>query len=143
MDKHTYICKTTETVALKSTCDRAHIGAVFINEDYEILVTGYNGAPRKHPHCDDVGHLMENNHCVRTTHAEQNAIVQAAKRGVSLKGSILYVTHSPCFICCKLLINLQVKKIFVKSFYRDRRSYEWFVQSNIPIQQWIKMPSKL
>jgi dCMP deaminase len=79
-------------VAQRSTCDRAHVGAIIVR-DKRILTTGYNGAPRGLPHCTEVGHLMINNHCVRTLHAEQNAIIQAALHGVSVEGGTIYVTH--------------------------------------------------
>ena len=98
-------------VARRSTCSRAHVGAVIVR-DRRILTTGYNGAPSGLSHCDDVGHLLVDGHCVRTIHAEQNAIVQAGYLGVSVRGSILYVTHQPCLTCAKLIINAGIQRWF-------------------------------
>src|SRR5262245_17178211 len=109
--------------ATRSTCDRKHVGAVIVR-DKTILSTGYNGSIRGLPHCDDVGHLMENDHCVATVHAEANAIIQAAKNGVRIEGSELYTTASPCWSCFKLIANAGIRKIYYGEFYRDRRSIE-------------------
>lgn len=117
MNKKEYIMKITEVVASKSTCDRAFVGAVFVNDDFEILATGYNGSPKGFAHCDEIGHMLVNNHCIATIHAEQNGIVQAAKRGTSLKNSTLYCTHSPCHVCALLLINLGVKEVCYRNVY--------------------------
>ena len=95
-----------------------------IVRDKSILATGYNGSIRGLPHCDDEGHMMEDGHCVRTVHAEANAIVQAARNGVRLEGSDIYVTASPCFGCFKLVANVGVKRIVFGEFYRDERIFE-------------------
>lgn len=113
-----YFLDIAKVVATRATCDRAHIGAVLVRSKY-IITTGYNGAPRGLAHCDEVGHLMENEHCVRTTHAEQNAIIQAAVHGSSTEGSTLYSTHSPCKICAKIILNAGIKRVVVAEFYRD------------------------
>jgi dCMP deaminase len=111
-------------VAKRSTCDRAHVGAVLIREK-QILSTGYNGSPAKAPHCDDIGHQMESGHCVRTIHAEMNAIVQAAKNGVNISRSDLYVTHFPCYICFKQLANSGVRSItFLDAYRMDQKVVE-------------------
>jgi dCMP deaminase len=136
VNKHEYISQITEVVASKATCNRAMVGAVFVNDDYEILSTGYNGAPRGMNHCGGDDHLMDNGHCVRTVHAEMNAIVQAAKRGTALRGSILYCTHTPCFICAKLLINLGVKEIRAREFFKDEKAIKWLILARIPIIMW-------
>ena len=83
VDWHTYFMNIAHQAATRSTCDRKHVGAVIVR-DKTILSTGYNGSIRGMPHCDDVGHLMENGHCVATVHAEANAIIQAAKNGVRI-----------------------------------------------------------
>ncbi|HGJ65715.1 TPA: dCMP deaminase family protein, partial [bacterium] len=114
---HQYFMNIAEQVATRSTCDRKHVGAVIVR-DKTILSTGYNGSIRGAPHCDDVGHDMENGHCVRTVHAEANAVAQAAKHGVSIDGAEIYVTASPCLSCFKLLANSGVKVIYYKEFYR-------------------------
>ena len=109
-------------VASRSTCDRKHVGAVIVR-DRMILATGYNGSIRGIAHCDDEGHLMEDGHCVRTVHAEANAIVQAARNGVRLEGADIYVTASPCFGCFKLIANAGISRIAFHEFYRDERIY--------------------
>jgi dCMP deaminase len=111
-------------VATRATCDRAHIGAVIVRER-TILSTGYNGSPKGLPHCDDVGHMMEDGHCVRTTHAEANAIIQAAKSGTSIGDSEIYITASPCWPCFKLIVNAGINKIVYGEAYRlDNRVVE-------------------
>ncbi len=110
-------------VATRSTCDRKHVGAVLVR-DKCILATGYNGSIRGVPHCDEVGHMMEDGHCVRTVHAEANAIVQAAKNGVRIDGSSIYVTASPCWSCFRLIANAGVTRIAFGEFYRDQRIFE-------------------
>lgn len=112
--------RIAEQVATRSTCDRKNIGAVIVR-DKTILSTGYNGSIRGAPHCDEVGHDMENGHCVRTNHAEANAIVQAAKNGVAIDDSEIYVTASPCLTCFKLIANAGIRVVYFKEFYRDER----------------------
>jgi dCMP deaminase len=119
-----YFMRIAREVASRSTCDRKHVGAV-VARDRMILTTGYNGSIRGLPHCDDVGHLMEDGHCVRTTHAEANALVQAARNGVRVDGAEIYVTASPCFGCFKLIANAGLVRIVFGEFYRDERIYEF------------------
>jgi dCMP deaminase len=109
--------KIAVTVAERSTCDRAHVGAVLV-KDKRILTTGFNGSPAGLPHCDDAGHLLVEGHCVRTIHAETNAIIQAALHGVSTKGATCYVTHFPCINCTKTLINAGITRIVYLNDYR-------------------------
>lgn len=115
-----YFMKIAEEVSTRSTCDRKFVGAVIVR-DKMILSTGYNGSIRGLPHCDEVGHEMENGHCVRTVHAEANAIVQAARNGVSIGAADIYVTASPCYNCFKLIANAGIKRIFYGELYRDER----------------------
>ena len=110
-------------MATRSTCDRKHVGAVIVR-DKMILATGYNGSIRGLAHCDDEGHLMDG-HCVRTVHAEANAIVQAARNGVRIDGASIYVTASPCFACFKLIANAGIVRIVFGEFYRDERIYSF------------------
>lgn len=117
-----YFMSIALQVASRSTCDRKHVGAVIVR-DRMILATGYNGSIRGIAHCDDEGHLMEDGHCVRTVHAEANAIVQAARNGVRLEGADIYVTASPCFGCFKLIANSGIRRIAFHEFYRDERIY--------------------
>src|SRR6476661_8644085 len=110
-------------VATRSTCDRKHVGAVIVR-DKSILATGYNGSIRGLGHCDDEGHLMDEGHCVRTVHAEANAIVAAARNGMRLDGADIYVTASPCFGCFKLIANAGIQRIAFWEFYRDERIFK-------------------
>ena len=116
----TYFMNIAQEVATRSTCDRKHVGAVIVR-DKTILSTGYNGSIKGLPHCDEAGHEMVEGHCVRTTHAEANAIVQAAKNGVKIDSAEIYVTASPCYNCFKLIANAGIKIIFYHEFYRDDR----------------------
>jgi len=123
VDWHTYFMNIAHQAATRATCDRKHVGAVIVR-DRTILSTGYNGSIRGMPHCDEVGHLMENGHCVATVHAEANAIIQAAKNGVRIDGGELYTTASPCWSCFKLIANAGIRAIYYGEFYRDTRSIE-------------------
>ena len=111
-------------VATRSTCDRKFVGAVIVR-DRSILATGYNGSIRGLAHCDEEGHLMEEGHCVRTVHAEANAIVQAARNGVRIEGATLYTTASPCWPCFKLIANAGCRRIVFGEFYRDNKIFEF------------------
>ena len=94
-----------------------------IVRDKSILATGYNGSIRGLPHCDDAGHWMEDGHCVRTVHAEANAIVQAARQGVRIDGAGVYVTASPCWGCFRLIANAGIERVCFGEFYRDPRIF--------------------
>jgi dCMP deaminase len=121
-----YFMTITRQVAERSTCCRAKVGAVIVR-DKNILATGYNGAPAGLPHCIDVGCLiyetrtlageMEEN-CYRTIHAEINAIAHAAKNGVSIRDGDIYVTHTPCIHCLKVLINTGIRRICYEREYK-------------------------
>ena len=115
-----YFMNIAREVATRSTCDRKNIGAVIVL-DKSILSTGYNGSIRSLAHCEEAGHEMENGHCVRTIHAEANAIVQAARNGVRIEGAEIYVTASPCYNCFKMIANAGINKIYFGEFYRDER----------------------
>lgn len=119
-------------VATRATCDRKHVGAVLVR-DRTILSTGYNGSIRGMPHCDEVGHMMENGHCVATVHAEANAILQAAKNGVRIDGATLYTTASPCWPCFKLVANSGCVRIVYGEFYRDPRIFEVAAQLKLEL----------
>lgn len=118
-----YFMAIARAVAVRATCDRKHVGAVIVR-DKCILATGYNGSIRGLPHCDDVGHLMEADHCLRTCHAEQNAIAQAARNGHALLGATLYTTASPCWQCFKIVANAGIVRIVIGEFYRDDRIFD-------------------
>lgn len=150
MTKHEYICQIAETVAAKSNCGKRKVGAVFVNEDYEILATGYNAPPKGFPHCDRMDHRLSapawynrdgtcGNPCTRNIHAEMNAIVQAAKRGTALKGSHIYCTYTPCVDCARMLINLGVGTVLVKEDNIDG-GLDVLLQAKITVVRWMDIP---
>lgn len=121
-----------ELTAQRSTCLRRHVGAVIV-KDKHIVATGYNGAPRGLAHCDELGGCLreklgvpsgERHELCRALHAEQNAIIQAATLGQSIEGASIYITHQPCVICAKMIINAGIDKIVVKEGYPDELSME-------------------
>ena len=123
-------------VAERSTCDRAHVGAIIVR-DRRILTTGYNGSPSGLPHCDDVGHLIVDGHCVRTLHAEQNAIIQAAYHGVSVRDGTIYVTHQPCLTCAKMIINAGIKRVVYAGEYPDNIARQFLAEAGVSLQRFI------
>lgn len=114
---HEYFMGIAFEVAERSTCERLHVGAVIVNEQKNILATGYNGSMPSMPHCCDNGCEVENGHCINTIHAELNAVAQAAKSSVSINDSRIFVTHSPCWNCFKVLVNAGVKAIYYANIY--------------------------
>lgn len=138
-----YFSKMVDAVATRATCDRGRAGCVIV-KNKQILVTGYVGSPKGLPHCDDVGHLMKKTiheggkvtqHCVRTVHAEQNAIAQAARRGISLEGSTLYVRMTPCRTCTMLIINTGIERVVCqKKYHSGEESEAMFKQSGIKLE---------
>lgn len=127
-DWHTYFMIIADAVSLRMSCDRARIGAVIVSQDHRILSTGYGGAPSGWPSCDEVGHeLVEINgrqSCVRTIHAEENAIVTAARHGVKLDGSTLYTTASTCYACLKRVAQVGIKHIVYGALYTGGQSVD-------------------
>ncbi len=120
-----YFIDMMDTVATRATCDRGRSGCIIV-KNRQIISTGYVGSPSGLPHCDEAGHLMKQvtdedgttrQHCMRTIHAEQNAICQAAKHGTSLEGSTLYCKMEPCRVCAMLIISCGIKKVVAKSMY--------------------------
>ena len=128
-------------VASRATCDRKHVGAVVVR-DKSILATGYNGSVRGLGHCDDEGHLMEDGHCVRTVHAEANAIVQAARNGMRIEGASIYVTASPCWGCFRLIANAGIVRIVFGEFYRDQKIFEVSQKIGIELADFSKSTEK-
>ena len=138
-----YFMELANAAAKRATCDRGRSGCVIV-KDKQILVTGYVGAPTGLPHCDEVGHLFkktihedgsETMHCVRTVHAEQNAICQAAKRGIALEGATLYCRMTPCRVCAMLIINCGIKRVVCeKKYHAGVESEEMFNQAGIQIE---------
>lgn len=117
-DWNQYFMGLALMAAERSTCDRAYVGCVLVNERNRVICTGYNGSVGSMDHCDDVGHAMRDGHCIATVHAEMNCIAEAAYAGKSLKNSTAYVTHFPCVHCTKLLVQSGIKKIYYAYDYR-------------------------
>lgn len=126
-------------VSTRSTCDRRAVGALIV-KDKHILATGYNGAPSGLPHCPPEGGLhdwpvgcMRAGHCIRSLHAEQNALLQAAKLGIPCAESTIYVTCQPCNTCAKMIINAGITKVIYEGDYPDDFSLELFRQGGIAL----------
>lgn len=132
-----YFLQIAFTVASRSTCDRAHVGAVIVRRR-RILATGYNGSPTGLPHCDEVGHLIIDGHCVRALHAEQNAIIQAALHGVGTDGGMIYVTHQPCLTCAKMIINAGIQRVVYVGRYPDDNSRRFLQEAGVAL---VHMPA--
>lgn len=131
-DWNEYFIEITELVASRSTCDRAFVGCLLVNEDNRIVSTGYNGSIGGNPHCSEIGHTMRDGHCIATIHAEMNALLYCAKEGISVKGCTCYVTHFPCLNCTKALIQAGIKKIIYVNDYRiDDYALELLKMNNI------------
>ena len=136
-----YFMEIARLVARRSTCLRRQVGAVVVKEK-NILATGYNGTPSGITHCEVVGCLRqklnvpsgERHELCRGLHAEQNAIIQAAKHGINIADSTLYCTNSPCIICSKMLINAGVRRIVYLEGYSDALSLEMLAESGIEVR---------
>ncbi len=116
---HQYFMGLTERVSERRTCDRLKVGCILVR-DNRIIGSGYNGSVSGHSHCDDEGHLMYENGCKRTIHAEMNAILQCAKYGVPTEGAVAYVSHYPCPDCMKHLNQAGIKKVYYRHYYPHR-----------------------
>ena len=137
-----YFMELANTASKRATCDRGRSGCVIV-KDRQVLVTGYVGSPAGLPHCDEVGHLFRQtieadgritNHCVRTVHAEQNAICQAARRGIALEGATLYCRMTPCRTCAMLIINCGIKRVVCeKKYHAGEESEDLFKQAGIQL----------
>ncbi len=135
-DWDSYFMKIAAAVSERSTCDRALVGCVLVL-DKRILTTGFNGSPAGLEHCDEAGHLMVDGHCVRTIHAETNAIIQAALHGISTRGAMCYVTHLPCINCTKALINAGVNRIvFGEAYRKDQNAMRFLYDAKILVVQY-------
>ncbi|TMA44969.1 MAG: dCMP deaminase [Deltaproteobacteria bacterium] len=140
---HQYFLTITHQVAERSTCTRAKVGAVIVR-DKNILATGYNGSPAGLPHCTELGCLiytsrtptgeLEEN-CFRTIHAEINAIAQAAKNGASIRDADIYITHTPCIHCLKVLINTGIRRIFYERDYKTHTLADLLRYSGVHLER--------
>jgi len=139
-----YFMDIAKLVAKRSSCLRRHVGAVFVKNKH-IIATGYNGAPAGLKHCEELGGCLreqmkiprgERQEICRATHAEQNAIIQAALHGVSTQGSTMYCTDSSCFICSKMLITAGIKRIVYERGYPEDMGLEMLKQAGIEITKY-------
>lgn len=136
-----YFMQMAELTAQRSTCLRRHVGAVIV-QDKHVVATGYNGAPKGVAHCAELGGCLrekmgipsgERHELCRALHAEQNAIIQAATLAQSIEGASIYITHQPCIICAKMIINAGIKRIIVKEGYPDEMSVKMLDEAGLKI----------
>lgn len=129
-----YFLKLAMLASERATCPRMHCGCVLVKDRY-VLSTGYNGSLPGSPHCEDEGCLVVDNHCVRTNHAEMNAICQAARHGMSLDGATAYVTNMPCTTCSKALIAAGIRRVVVFSDFHDTLAGRFFAESGVQLER--------
>ena len=128
-----YFMAIAKIIASRGTCDRLYAGAVLV-KDNRIISTGYNGSPPGLPHCDDVGHLLEEGHCVRTIHGEHNAILQAAVHGsTSTVGSTMYSKYNPCIHCTKYVIAAGIKRVVIGKIYRNSKAIDMLKEAGVQV----------
>ena len=135
-----YFLSIAKLVATRSTCLRRNVGAVVV-KNKQVLATGYNGAPSGIVHCEEVGCMREElqipsgqrHELCRALHAEQNAFLQAARHGISLDGSTLYITTQPCSICAKMIINVGIEKIVIEGEYPDEMALEFLREAGVEL----------
>ncbi|HLD62570.1 MAG TPA: cytidine/deoxycytidylate deaminase family protein [Candidatus Norongarragalinales archaeon] len=148
-----YFVKIAEMVAQRATCPRKRLGSVIVKEK-RIIATGYNGSPPGQPHCDEVGcktiptHVVVEgkdvvkDHCVRTLHAEQNAIIQCALHGVSCEGATIYLTINPCYLCAKMIVASGIKRVVYKGDYfhddkLDHDAMDLFAGAGVQVEKFL------
>ena len=135
---HQYFMEMAYLAATRSTCIRRKVGAIVVLEN-QIVSTGYNGAPKHVRHCSQTGCLRsklkvpsgERHELCRGVHAEQNAVIQAAVNGASIKNAVLYCTNQPCVICSKILINAEINTIYIAEPYEDQLSQELLKEAGV------------
>jgi dCMP deaminase len=135
-----YFLKLAMLVSERATCPRMHCGCVLV-KDKRILSTGYNGSIPGDAHCEDEGCIIEDNHCIRTIHAEMNALLQCSIHGVSTKGATAYVTNMPCTNCAKALIAAGIVEIVIFSDYHNTRAEEFLDKAKVKLRR-LPMPDK-
>lgn len=136
-----YFMQITKLVASRATCLRRKVGAIIV-KDRHILSTGYNGPPKGVKHCDEIGGCLreklnvpsgERMELSRAVHAEQNAIIQAAKLGINIEGADMYVTNQPCFICAKMIINAGIRRVIINEGYPDKYAEEILKEAKVEL----------
>lgn len=138
-----YFLNLIDPIGARGSCDRGRSGSLIVSSYHTILATGYVGAPPGMPHCDQVGHLMKtvideqgnkSQHCVRTLHAEENAILQCAKDGIRIEGSTIYCKMVPCYNCAMRILRVGVKRVVAKKRYHaDGLSMEMFKMAGVEV----------
>ena len=136
-----YFLKLAMLASERSTCPRMHCGCVLVKDRF-VLSTGYNGSLPGLPHCEDVGCLVVDNHCVRTNHAEINALTQAAVHGINIMGSTAYITNMSCTTCAKALIAAGIKRVVVFSDFHDTLATQFYTESGVEIVK-MDMPDRM
>lgn len=135
-----YFMAVARIVATRSTCDRLDAGAVLV-KNHRMISSGYNGSPPGLPHCDDVGHLLEEGHCVRTIHGEHNAILQAATiPGASTEGSTMYTKYSPCIHCAKYVVAAGITRVVVGKVYRSTQAVDYLTAAGLEVVVYASNP---
>ena len=144
VSKHNYYLDIAQTVAERSTCLRKKYGAIIVKNDV-IVSTGYNGAPRGRKNCTDMGECLRDKLSIPSgtkheicyaIHAEQNAIIQAAKLGSSIDGATLYCTHQPCVICAKMIVNSGISRVIYEQGYPDEFSLKIFEMAGVALERY-------
>lgn len=137
-----YFMQMAELTAQRSTCLRRQVGAIIVKEKH-IIATGYNGAPKGLPHCEELEGCLrekleipsgERHELCRALHAEQNAIIQAATLGQSIEGATIYITHQPCIICAKMIINAGISRIVIRRGYPDEMSRGMLREAGLKVE---------
>jgi dCMP deaminase len=138
-----YFLGLIEPIGRRATCDRGRSGAIIVSQGNTILATGYVGAPPGQPHCDEVGHMMrtvideegnKSQHCVRTLHAEENAILQCAKDGIKIEGATIYCKMVPCYNCAMRIVRVGIKRVVTqKRYHADKLSMELFKNAGVKV----------
>ena len=138
-----YFLNLIEPIGSRGSCDRGRSGSVIVSPGHTIIATGYVGSPPGQPHCDEAGHLMrtvidengkESHHCVRTLHAEENAILQCAKDGISVQGSTIYCKMVPCYNCAMRIVRVGIKRVVsMKKYHADGMSRKLFEDAGVEL----------
>jgi len=138
-----YFLNLLEPISKRGSCDRGRSGSVIVSPGHTIIATGYVGSPPGQPHCDEVGHMMntvihedgtQSQHCVRTLHAEENAILQCAKDGIMLEGATIYSKMVPCYNCAMRIVRVGIKRVVAqKRYHADGRSMELFAKAGVGV----------
>ena len=135
-----YFLKLAMLASERATCPRMHCGCVIVKNNH-VIATGYNGSLPDQPHCEDIGCLVENDHCIRTNHAEINALVQAVNHGGNIEGATIYVTNMSCTTCAKAMISAGIKRVVVFTDFHDTMAAQFYKEGGVKIDK-LPIPSK-